>query len=433
MTAQKKPVAAILAAFVLVAAPLLSGAAKITLPRPRPQPRSAAPSPPSTDGVTDLSHAIPAKALSKLPSTEDQFHTLKKEIAKDKPAVASAKNTSDALALQAETLREKLVATAARVENLEREKVQLDSDIINLTEQNRTLSASFARDRVSASRLLAILERLQHDMPPAMALKPDDALSAARGAMLVGASLPAVYGEAAALARRIEMLRQTRLALIARRLQAAKNATYLAQARIDLDQLLAIKRLEADAAADRYGNLKEKLDAAASQAASLQMLLQKVAALRRAPTSQSIVTVTAQKSPTGGKLERSSLFCPVVGEVTPGGMDGVGGGAAPGLTYLTAPGAQVISPADGLVLFAGPYHKSGQVLILEMAGGYDVVLAGLDRVDVRPENQVLAGEPVGMMSRTNRPARLYFELRQNGRGISPAPFIAVALRKAKRS
>jgi septal ring factor EnvC (AmiA/AmiB activator) len=103
------------------------------------------------------------------------------------------------------------------------------------------------------------------------------------------------------------------------------------------------------------------------------------------------------------------------------------------LTYTTRPGAQVISPADGTVLFAGPYHKSGYVLILEMAGGYDAVLAGLDRVDVRPEDQVLVGEPVGMMSRTSQPPRLYFELRQNGRGMNPAPFIAVALRKAKKS
>jgi len=110
-----------------------------------------------------------------------------------------------------------------------------------------------------------------------------------------------------------------------------------------------------------------------------------------------------------------------------------GGAAAPGLTYATAPGAQVIAPADATVLFAGPYHKSGQVLILEMADGYDAVLAGLDHVDVRPENQVLAGEPVGMMSRTSQQPRLYFELRQKGRGLNPAPFIVGVLRKARKS
>jgi len=429
---RKMAVGAILA-LVVLGVPLLSGASKIPTPRPRPKPMAAVSPIRSSDSVTDLSHAIPAKSLSKLPSTESQFRTLKGEINKSKPAVASAKNASDALARQAETLQKKLVATAARVEYLEREKVDLDADIVRLTDENKTLTASFARDRVSASRLLAVIERLQHDMPPAMALRPDDALSAARGAMLIGASLPQVYGEAAILARRIEALRRTRLSLVARRADAAKTAAFLAQARIELDQLLAIKRLEADAAASRYGDLKERLNAVASQAANLQVLLQRVAALRAAPSPQSIVTVTAQKASATGKLRQNSLLCPVVGTISPGGVDGVGGGAAPGLTYVAEPGAQVVSPADGTVLFAGPYHKSGQVLILELAGGYDAVLAGLDHVDVRPDNQVLAGEPVGTMSGTSQQPRLYFEIRQGGRGMNPAPFIGVTLRKAKRS
>ena len=408
-----------------------SFAAADKTPVPRPRPAAARSAPPAQDGVTDLSRAISAKALSGLPSTADQFRTLKKEITKDQPEVVTAKHVSVTLARQAETLQHRLVATAARVEALERDKVQIAADIVRLSAENASLSAGFARDRVSVSRLLAVLERLQHDMPPAMVLRPDDALSAARGAMLIGASLPSIYGEAAALARRIEALRRTRLALVARRAEAERNAAYLAQTRIELDQLLAMKLLEADAAATRYDELKAKLETIASEAANLQALLEKVAALRTVPASQSVVTVTAQKSASGSRLGRDLLACPVVGELAQGGLDGVGGTAAPGLTYATAPGAQVISPADGRVLFAGPYHKSGQVLILEMADGYDAVLAGLERLEVRPENRVLAGEPVGTMSKTSQRPRLYFELRQNGRGFSPAPYMAVALRKAK--
>jgi septal ring factor EnvC (AmiA/AmiB activator) len=421
----------VLFALLVAGAPCAAGADKVPVPRPKPAiVRSA---PPAQDGVTDLSHAIPAKALSRLPSTADQFRTLKREIAKDQPEVVTAKSASEALARLAEALRHRLVTTAARVEALEREKVQLDADIVRLSAENASLSAGFARDRVSVSRLLAVLERLQHDMPPAMVLRPNDALSAARGAMLIGASLPSVYGDAAALARRIATLRKTRLALIARRAEAERNGAYLAQARIELDQLLAMKRLQADAAASRYGELKSKLDTIASEAANLQALLEKVAALRAVPASQSVVTVTAQKSAVGARLGRDWLVCPTVGELAPGGMEGVGGTSAPGLTYATAPGAQVISPADGTVEFAGPYHNSGQALILQMADGYHAVLVGLDRLEVRLEDRVLAGEPVGTMSKTSRQPRLYFELRQNGRGFNPAPYMAVTLRKAKRS
>ncbi len=67
-------------------------------------------------------------------------------------------------------------------------------------------------------------------MPPALAVRPDDALAAARGAMLVGASLPPVYAEAAALARRIEKLKATRAGAGRRAgLDAARNAAALAR------------------------------------------------------------------------------------------------------------------------------------------------------------------------------------------------------------
>jgi septal ring factor EnvC (AmiA/AmiB activator) len=113
-------------------------------------------------------------------------------------------------------------------------------------------------------------------------------------------------------------------------------------------------------------------------------------------------------------------------------MDGVGGARAPGLTFATSPGARVIAPADAEVIFAGPYHKTGQVLILELTAGYDLVLAGLERANVRPNDEVLAGEPVGIMPNSGQNGLLYFELRQNGHGISPAPWMAVELRKAQK-
>lgn len=401
--------------------------------RPRPKPVAALVPParyPAADD--DLSHAVPLGEEAKLPSTAQQYKQLQSVIAKATPAVKNAKQKSDALATQAAQLRAKLLATAARVQDLERERSQLDIAIAKLEAEDALQSAAFARDRVSVAHLLAILERLQYDMPPAMAVKPNDALGAARGAMLIGASVPRVYGAAAALAGRIKALRETRLELVTRRAEGVRNAAQLTTAQKELDQLLAIREREAAAAGSLYGDLQSKLDAVAKAAKDLSSLIRRVASLRGQPDAGDMVVVGPVNGSALGTLHKDSLLNPVIGGIVPGGIEGLGGAGAPGVTFITDASALVIAPTDGKVLFAGPYHKTGQVLILESPGGYDLVLAGFDRIAVRPNDQLLAGEPLGTMPRT-KDARLYFELRQNGKGISPAPYLSVALRKAKKS
>ena len=414
---------------------LLGAAKKPSIPRPLPKPpppalHPARVPPQALEALPDLSHALPAPVAAKLPSTADQYRQLKGVIIKGKPGVETARAQSDRLNAEAQSLRKKLIETAARIQALEEQKIALDAQIQVLAGQYNILSAGFAHDRVAVAKLLAVIERLQHDTPPAMVLRPDDALGAARGAMLIGASLPQVYGQAATLARRVEALRRTRDALLARRVDAVRTAGQLAAARADLDKLLAAKQTEAATAVATYGELKAKLDAAAAHAADLRALLAKVATLRAHPAQQSVVLVTAQNSGSGSASGRGALIVPVVGSIR--AVDDRRN-HAPGVTFVTTPGAQVVAPADCEVLFAGPYHKSGQVLILEVTAGYDLVLAGLDRIMVRPGDLVLAGEPVGAMPQMGQDGELYFELRQHGRGANPTPLLGRDLRKAKRS
>ena len=422
------------------AAPASGDAKKVTVDTvPRPRPALKTEEKPTSDVPLDLSKALPGKAMEKLPSSAAQLGTLNAEMARDKPALADAKQKSDQLSQEATSLRQKLIATAARIENLEQETITLDGEIGRLEKQDQELTAGFERDRISVTKLLAILERLQHDMPPALAVRPDDALAAARGSMLVGASLPPVYAEAARLARRINALKETRAALVKRRAEAAATAGELTKARADLEVFTTQKEAEAETAGNEYGTLKTKVADIAAKAADFQALVNRVAALRHSGGDEEGITiVTAANSGSLGPLTKGSLLPPVVGTIAQGHDEAPETSRNPGLTYITRTTAQVIAPADSRVLFAGPYHKSGQVLILEITTGYDLVLAGLGRVTVRLNDEVLAGEPVGNMPAESGSAptdsgaeRLYFELRHDGHGLDPRPWLSLELRKAK--
>ena len=385
------------------------------------------------EDIEPLTGAVPARDAKKLPSTADQYRALKQQIDKNRPAVENAKRKSDLLNREAADLRKRLIDTTARVQALEDEKGRIDAELARLVPEEQAMAQDFANDRAEVAHLLAVLERLQSDMPPVLAIRSDDALSAARGAMVLGGTLPRIYQAAAALSERLKALRRKQAELTQRRRDGIRVSAQLANARSELDQLLAIKAQEADQASAQYGDLEARLASAAEEAASLQSLLDKVADLRLKPAGQGIVTVSALNGSASGNSRRHAMVKPVAGVASMGGVEGAGGARATGVTFLAPPGAEVVAPSDGEVLFAGSYHKTGKVLILEMGGGYDLVLAGLDTVDVRPGDELLAGEPVGAMPRAGAGNRLYLELRQNGKSVNPTSWMEVDLRKAKRS
>ncbi|MFP4538375.1 MAG: murein hydrolase activator EnvC family protein [Dichotomicrobium sp.] len=109
-----------------------------------------------------------------------------------------------------------------------------------------------------------------------------------------------------------------------------------------------------------------------------------------------------------------------------------------GVSIRTRQDAQVVSPADGWVSFAGEFRSYGQLLIINAGGGYHVLLAGMDAIHVRRGQFVLSGEPVASMgnetaseSRAGDETRpsLYVEFRKNEKPINPKPWWASDLRK----
>jgi septal ring factor EnvC (AmiA/AmiB activator) len=116
------------------------------------------------------------------------------------------------------------------------------------------------------------------------------------------------------------------------------------------------------------------------------------------------------------------------------------GGQSKGIVIETRYAAQVTSPCDGWVVYAGEFRSYGQLLIINAGDGYHVLLAGLSQIDVQPGQFVLAAEPVGTMRGGQRTSPvsaqisgpvLYVELRKNGHPIDPDPWWASGQQKVQ--
>ncbi|MBY0428910.1 MAG: peptidoglycan DD-metalloendopeptidase family protein, partial [Alphaproteobacteria bacterium] len=102
------------------------------------------------------------------------------------------------------------------------------------------------------------------------------------------------------------------------------------------------------------------------------------------------------------------------------------GSASRGLTMRVRGGEMIVAPADGQVVFAGPFKGYGNILIIRHGDDYHSFLAGFGRLDSAVGQVVNAGEPLGRSSMeqgTN--AQLYFELRYKGAPVNPAQYIRV--------
>ena len=123
---------------------------------------------------------------------------------------------------------------------------------------------------------------------------------------------------------------------------------------------------------------------------------------------------------------RASLRIPARGRVVLRyGQSRADQGASKGISIRARGGAQVVAPYDGQVVYAGPFRRYGQILIIEHGGRYHTLLAGLDRIYAVVGQWLLAGEPVGVLGspQSGRP-ELYFELRRAGQPINPLPWLA---------
>ncbi len=342
----------------------------------------------------------------------------------------------DQLAAQAADLRRRLVANAARVQELEIALTTTETELVRLNANARSLEADLVRDRDRVAHLLAVLQRLDSDAPPALAFRPSDSLGAARGAMVLGSMLPPVYQQAAVLARQLDELTTTRAQLISNGATAKTQAEALRSARVDLDRLLQLRNRETASAEARLSELHGATEEFARTTGDLKNLIGRIASLRAqqgGSADQGMIVVTPQ-STSSGELRRGSLRAPVAGQSRAG--DPAGPGLTPGtvgpsgLWYEAQGAAAAVAPADSEVVFAGTYQKFGQVLILEIIGGYHLTLAGLGRIDVHIGDLVLAGEPVGVLPE-GKNVQLYMELRRNGQTLDPVPWMSAEFRKVK--
>ncbi len=318
------------------------------------------------------------------------------------------------------TLNQSLIDAGKQVQALETAINDSEQRLTALMAQEDTLRASLAKRRQVLSEVLAALQRMGHRPPPAMLVRPDDALAAVRSAILLGAVVPDLRKVADQVSGDLQALVAVRTEQQKERDRLTADATALMEGRTRISFLLDAKRRQRDASAEELTNEEQRAAALAAQATSLRDLIARVESenpTAATASAQADRAAAAAKDQAGGRPARSLgnvdrlaptvafadakglLPMPAAGRVVTNFGDSNGiGGRAQGVSLATRPGARVSSPTDGWIVYAGPFRSYGQLLIINAGDGYHVLLAGMEHIDVELGQFVLAGEPVAAMA-----------------------------------
>jgi septal ring factor EnvC (AmiA/AmiB activator) len=352
-------------------------------------------------------------------------------------------------------LNAQLIDIAARVRSVETRINDAEFRLHALDGSEQQIRGSLSSRRAEIVEVLAALQRAGRRTPPALLVRPQDALQSLRTAMLLGSVVPALRVRAEKLVADLSKLVTLRKGIGEERDRLAIDRAKLNEDQTRLASLVderqrqqsaVEKDMEAEGA--RAVALSKQVDGLQELIAKLELDLKSAAKaaatanLQGAPAAiNGKANVGALKNP--GRSSPAIAFASAKGLLPMpvngtkirgfGGSDGVGG-VERGISLLARAGAQVTTPCDGWVVYAGPFRSYGQLLILNAGGGYHVLIAGMERISVNIGQFILTGEPVATMGTTSQVASivaanasqpvLYIEFRKDGTPIDPGPWWA---------
>jgi septal ring factor EnvC (AmiA/AmiB activator) len=346
-------------------------------------------------------------------------------------------------------LSQALVETATRLRDIEGRIGETEGKVAALDENANGIRKTLQARRAVIAELLAALQRLGHRPPPALLVRPEDALKAVRTAIMLGAVLPEMRLEAEALVADLSELVQVRRQIEEERAKLNHDVASLSDERQrmsalieqrqkrqgEIEKEMAGERARAATLARQAGNLKD-LIAKLDQRPAKSALHQKGETPPDGPNNAAVVRDARLGPAIAFAATKGTLPLPVNGvKVRDFGAPDAAGGSVKGVSINTRPSTQVTAPCDGWVVYAGPFRSYGQLLILNAGGGYHVLLAGMERISVDLGQFVLTGEPIAAMGggqQAGNPAAhsgsqstLYVEFRKDGTPVDPGPWWAV--------
>ncbi|TAN53532.1 MAG: peptidase M23 [Rhodospirillales bacterium] len=402
------------------------------------------------------SGAFAADKPVRLTPPDKQLKEIEKALEQGRQEREQLTRKQEALAGDVLKLKGDLVAAAKSAQEQEDTLTLLEAQLGRLRAKDAAMTSALERRRGQMGRVLMALERMAWRPTEALIAQPAQPADTVRSAILLRTAVPQIEQEASDIRRELDNLAQIRADIARQRERRSLALVRLEDEQKRLDQLMLRKSEMVARTQEERQEAEKRVSRLATEAEDLKDLIHRIEeerrmraeALAREREARAKAQMAAKKAGKPAPQETASqqarpmlphydgpakpfsqakglIPLPARGEVvTRFGEPNSLGAPSKGISVETRPGAQVVAPYDGQIIFAGTFRSYGRLLIIEHGEGYHSLIAGLGRIDGAVGQTVVSGEPIGVMGDGSGKPVLYVELRRNSQPVNPSPWLA---------
>lgn len=181
-----------------------------------------------------------------------------------------------ALDTDREALVDQLIGTARSIQNLEDALTDTEQKLLNLVDEEKRIQLSLVERRAILAEVLAALQRMGQNPPPAIVVNASDALQSVRSAILLGSVLPELKSEAEALNKDLKALSDVKLAVQVEQKELIDQERQLSEEQLRLDLLIKENQKLRVTSDEKRLQEREKVRALARDATNLRDLVSRI-------------------------------------------------------------------------------------------------------------------------------------------------------------
>lgn len=340
---------------------------------------------------------------------------INKEIEVKKKEAKKLEAQSKKLEEEIKNTQKKMVEIANNVKKYEKQLNNYDKELISLKTDEKVLNKKIEENNEELIKIIAVFENISMMPKGYLIVSPSRIDTIFQSSLLLRSIVSYLNEKREEFQKDLDDLIKLKDEIVKAKLNIYSLNNKVKGEKDKISGLIKSKQNSYKKLTKENKEKQKEIKKLVSESKTIEEFLKKAEKLRKEEAKKK-KTYETKKTSTG------KVPLPVEGEIEVYyGDNKVSGVKSKGLYIKPRENAQVISPSDAEVIFAGAFYGYKNLLILHDNEDNYIIMGGMEEVYASEGQSLLAGEPIGEMGKED----FYVEVREKEKPINPLKYFKV--------